>query len=316
MQAIVYDRYGGPNELALREIPKPAPAAGELVVRVAAAASNPIDWKILHGDLWFLSGRRFPRQIGADFSGTVEAVGAGMTGIRPGDEVLGAIAMVKGDRGSLAEFARVKAGEFVPKPAGVSFLEAAAVSVVGVSALISVDVLGKARAGQRLLVIGASGGLGSCVMQIARARGLHVTAVCSEANRALVEGLGADEVVAYDREDLFARAGRFDIIVDASAAHTFGRCAPLLTERGIFVAAVPGLRVLLDGLRARLFSRKRVRGLVGRVSEAHLRELANLVERGIVHASVGRTFTLAQTREAIELSMTHHARGKLVVTIG
>jgi NADPH:quinone reductase-like Zn-dependent oxidoreductase len=319
MRALMYDRYGGSSELVLRDVPNPEAGADELLVKVAAAAVNPIDWKIMQGDLRLMTGWRFPRHVGADFAGTVAAVGAAVNGLRIGDVVFGAINTIKGDRGSMAEFARVKAGECALKPAGASFIEAAALGAVGAAALTSVDTLGKVRAGQRLLVIGASGGLGSTVVQIAKARGLHVTGVCSARNGEFVRALGADEVVAYDREDIFAQDGRFDVIVDAVGLHPFSRCAPLLTARGVYVNCIPGPRVLfqvfMDALRARLTSRQRARWLFQTVNTSHLRELASLVERGQLHAAVGHTFPLAEARQAIELSMTHRARGKIVITV-
>jgi NADPH:quinone reductase-like Zn-dependent oxidoreductase len=310
----MFDRYGDPAQLTVRDVPMPEPARDEVVVKVSAAAVNPIDWKILRGDLRILTRWRFPRHVGCDFSGTVATVGRGVSGLRVGDAVFGAIDMIKGDRGSMAEFARARAGECVLKPAATSFIQAAASGVSGIAALECVDRLGEARAGRRLLVFGASGGLGSAVVQIAKVRALHVTGVCSARNAEFVRQLGADEVVAYDREDVFARAERFDVIVDAVAAHSFGKCAPLLTRRGIYINSVPGTRATLDVVRARLFSKQTARVLMGRINAGQLRELARLLERGQLRPAIDRAFPLAEARQAIELSMTHRARGKIVIT--
>ncbi|MEP7310171.1 MAG: NAD(P)-dependent alcohol dehydrogenase [Acidobacteriota bacterium] len=315
MRALVYDRFGGADELQLRELPVPVAGDGERVVKVIAAALNPIDWKIMQGDLQFLSGRRFPRRLGADFAGTVTAVGPGQSAFRVGDAVFGAVDMLKGDRGSVAEFALVHADECVTKPAAASFVQAAGLGVAGGSALICVDGLGKARAGQRLLMVGAAGGLGSGAMQIAKQRGLHVTAVCSQRNIEFVREYGADTVVAYDVEDVFARHEQFDLIIDAVLAHPYARWAALLTSSGIYIATVPRLQTFLAGLRARLISRKRVRALVGRVNAGHFRELARLVESGQFRAAVCHTFALADARQAVALSMTRRARGKIVITV-
>ncbi|HVZ20807.1 MAG TPA: NAD(P)-dependent alcohol dehydrogenase [Vicinamibacterales bacterium] len=316
MRALMYSKYGGPDDLVVREVPVPEPAAGEVLVKIEAAAINPIDCRLLRGSVRLMSGRRFPRHIGADFSGTVAALGEGVRGRAVGDHVFGAIGMLKGDRGSLAEFARAKATECTTKPGSVSFEQAAAASIGGMSALHCIDTLGNVREGQAVLVIGAAGSVGSCAVQVARARRLHVTGVCRGVNEEFVRQLGADDVIAYDRQDLFGVERRFDLIVDAAAAYSFGRCRALLAPAGTYVTTMPGLRIAFDGLRARLASRQRARSFVGRGSEARRAEVAELMAQGLLKPAVGQVFSLDDAPSAVSLLMTGHARGKLVVRPG
>jgi alcohol dehydrogenase len=259
-----------------------------------------------------MSGRRFPRHIGADFSGTVVALGEGVRDRAVGDAVFGAIGMLKGDRGSLAEFARVKTTECAAKPGNVSFEEAAAASIGGMSALHCIDTLGNVRDGQSVLVIGAAGSVGSCTVQVAKARGLRVTGVCRQTNEAFVRQLGADDVIAYDQQDLFGVNRRFDLIVDAAAAYSFERCKTLLAPAGTYVTTMPGLRITIDGLRAKLAG-QRARSFVGRGSEVRRAEVAALMAAGLLKPAVGQVFSLDAAPGAVSLLMTGHARGKLVV---
>ncbi len=199
-KAAVYDRYGAPGALELRDLPMSPLQAGELLVKVVAAAVNPVDWKIMRGDFRLVSGRRFPRLIGADFSGTVATVGAGVADYAVGDAVFGTINPLSGKRGCLAEFIVVQPAEIVRKPENVSFADAATLPIAGVSALDCLDRLGQAQRGQRLLVTGAAGGVGAFIVQLAKLNGLHVTGVCRECNGEWVCGLGADTIIAHDRE--------------------------------------------------------------------------------------------------------------------
>lgn len=315
MKAIVYARFGGPDALELRDVTPSEPKADEVQVRVHAAAINPIDWKILRGEYPILAGRRLPRRSGSDFAGRVVAVGASVRRFRVGDAVLGTLNPFSSRDGSLAESLCVSENTVARRPEALPVAEAAALTVAGVSAHDCLRRLGGAHAGQRVLIIGATGGVGMFCVQLARRWGLHVTAVCREANVAFARELGADDVVAYDVEDPLRLNASFDLIVDVAARHSFGRCAHLLTARGIYVNTLPGPRLFFDALRTSLFGRRRARFLIARMKPPVIEELAQLAAERKIKVVVNHTFPLGQARAAFELSMSEHVRGKIVVTV-
>ena len=284
-------------------------------MKVVAAAVNPIDWKVMRGDLRLVSGRQFPRFIGADFAGTVAAVGAGAPGFSVGDAVLGSINPVRGKRGAMAEFIVVRPSEIVLKPESLAFADAATLPIAGISALDCLNRLGEARRGQHLLVIGAAGGVGAFTIQLAKIGGLHVTGVCRECNCDWVRHLGADTIIAYDREDIFTRAARYDLIIDAAAVHSFGKCMGWLTPRGLYVNTLPGPRTYFDAWRTRFFSGRKARVLLAQVSRQRLELLAEMMAGGKLRSVVVERFRLSEVRQAYERSVTGHARGKIVVEI-
>ena len=311
----VYDRYGAHDILVLRDLPMPPLQAGELLVKVAVAAVNPIDWKIMRGDFRLVSGRQFPRLIGADFSGTVASVGTGVADYAVGDAVFGTISPMSGKRGSLAEFLVVQPAEIVRKPANVSFADAATLPIAGVSALDCLDRLGQAQRGQHLLVTGAAGGVGAFIVQLAKLNGLRVTGVCRESNSDWVRGLGADTIIAYDRAKVFTGDIRYDLIIDAAAVHTFGQCSDWLTPQGIYVNTMPGPRLFFDVLRAKFFSRRKARVLMAQLKMPRLELLAAMMADKRLRSIVVERFPFSEVRRAYELSATGHARGKIVVEI-
>ena len=232
MQAIVQDRYGSPDVLEVADIAKPSIKANEVLVRVRAAGVNPLDWYSITGGLGRLFfGIRKPkvRVRGVDVAGVVEAVGPDVKGIRPGDEVFG------GCRGSFAEYASAREAELACKPANLSFEQAAAVPVAGITALQAMRDAARIRPGQKVLINGAAGGVGTFAVQIARASGAEVTGVCSTRNVDLVRSLGAEHVIDYTRDD-FTRSGqRYDVILDNVGNHSWSACRRVLTSDGTYV---------------------------------------------------------------------------------
>ena len=315
MNAAIYDRYGSLDGLEVRDVPTPQPAAGEVLVQVVAAAVNPVDWKVMRGDLRVVSGRRFPRFIGADFAGTVAEVGAGVADFKAGDAVFGNVNPLAGRRGGMAEFVVVRPSEIALKPANVTFADAATLPVAGVSALDCLDRLGEARSGQRLLVIGAAGGVGAFITQLAKNSGLLVTAVCRGCNGDWVRLLGADQVIAYDREKVFGGDARYDLIIDAAAVSSFGECKDWLTPRGIYVNTMPTPRNFFDAWRTRFFSAQKARVLMAKITAPRLAALAGMLSEEKLKSVVVERFPLSEVRQAYELSATGHVRGKIVVEI-
>ncbi|WP_020134880.1 NAD(P)-dependent alcohol dehydrogenase [Streptomyces sp. 351MFTsu5.1] len=324
MKAVVQDRYGSADTLELREVERPVPGAGEVLVRVHAASVNAYDWHYLHGDpriARLLFGVRSPkvRIRGRDFAGRVAAVGPGVEALHPGDEVYG-----EAD-GTFAEFVCAKDSETDLKPAGLSFEQAAAMPLAANTALIGLRDVAGLRAGQSVLVNGASGGVGTFAVQLAKAYGATVTGVCGARNVELVGSLGADDVVDYTRED-FARAGRrYDVVLDLVGNRSLADLRRATTPSGTVVLSGGGvfeggslLGPVWLSVRARLLSpfvRERVLQLPAKASKVNLAALRELVDAGRIAPAVERMYPLSEASEAIRHLEVEHARAKIVITV-
>ncbi|MER5793439.1 NAD(P)-dependent alcohol dehydrogenase [Streptomyces sp. NPDC001980] len=328
MKAIVQERFGPPDVLRLADIESPEVGAGQVLVQVHAAALNPYDWHMLRGDPYvarLLGGvgltRPRSRVAGIDAAGKVAAVGAGVHGVRPGDEVLGFC------RGAFAEFACTTPDLLVPKPAGLTFEEAAAVPMAAVTALRGIRTVGRAEAGQRVLVNGAGGGIGTFAVQIAVALGAEVTGVCSTRNVELVRSLGAAHVVDYTREDFTDRGERYDLVLDNVGGRPLGRLRRALAPRGTLVAnggGAPGhvfgaMGPLLRVATVDPFVRQRLRPLVPTVPDGPVHEdllaVTSLIGAGRLAPVVDRSYPLADTAAGVRHVEQGHARGKAVITV-
>lgn len=327
MKALVQDIYGTSDVLRLEDVEDPAPGAGEVLVRIAAASVNAADWHIMRGEPRVarlmdraIFGRRAPRERirGRDFTGTIEVVGPGVTGWQVGDEVLGE------DEATFAEHAAVPVSCLARKPAGLSFEQAAALPLAAGTADLCLTA-GAVRAGQRVLVIGASGGVGTFAVQLAALRGASVTGVCSTRNVELVSSLGASAVVDYTQQD-FARAGAsYDVVVDLVGNRRLRDLRRVVAKGGTLVLSGggnPGEGRILGpvGLMAKggLFGRLlglRVQIPLARPDGARLAQLAAMAAAGELRAVIERTFPLADAAAAIRHLEVEHARGKVVVII-
>jgi NADPH:quinone reductase-like Zn-dependent oxidoreductase len=320
MKAIVQDTYGSADVLVFRDVPVPAVGDDEVRIEVRAAGAGPDVWHLMTGLPMF--ARLMPgfRKIwghprGRDAAGIVESVGANVTDFAPGDEVMGIV------EGSFAELAVGTAELLVPKPSRLSFEEAAAAPISGLTALQGIRDIAKVEPGQRVLVIGAGGGVGTLTIQVAKAFGAHVTGVASTSKLDLVRSVGADEVVDYTREEL---AGRWDLVVDTAGRRPLRVLRRLLTPTGT-LAIVGGdgggrwtggfFKAILRAPILSLFTRQRLRPVVSKEKGEDLRALAELIERGDVTPVVGRTFPLIEAADAIRLVGSGHAAGKVVVTV-
>lgn len=310
MRAVVQRRYGGPETLAVEEINRPAVESGQVLVHVRAAALNPTDYVVMRGFLRPQTGWRRPKQQvrGFDVAGIVEAVGADVTALAPGDAVFGS------GRGSFAEYTVGVPEKLVPKPERLSFEPAAAIAVAGTMALEALRDHAQLRPGQRIAITGATGGVGSFAVQIAKAYGAHVTAVCRTQSVELAYGLGADRVFDYTRED-YLREGRYDAIFDNGGGRSLRELRRALVPGGVVVLNCGhDFSLILAGSIARLvFRRRDVKLFSRKVIRADLLELAALAENGNLTPLIDRVCPLADTPAAMRYLMARHPRGKVVV---
>jgi NADPH:quinone reductase-like Zn-dependent oxidoreductase len=325
MKAIRYCKYGSPDVLHIEEVEKPVPNDNEVLVRVRAASLNSLEAVIIR-DLWIvrlMSGLRKPKvtRFGRDFAGVVAAVGKSVTEFKAGDEVFG----VKW--GAVAEYVCVlEQRAIVSKPSNISFEQAGAVGVSGLTALQGLRSAGKIHAGQKVLINGASGGVGTFALQIAKAFGTEVTAVCSTRNVELARSLGADHVIDYTKEDFTKSDQRYDLLFDNVGNRSFSERRQILKPAGICVLAGLGSMGAIDdslsrmagtfaaSLRSRFFNQKFER-YTTRFNKIDLAFLRNLLAEGKVTPVVEKTYQVSKTAEAVRYLQQGHVRGKLVVTI-
>ncbi len=321
MKAIVYTKYGPPDVLQLEEVATPTPNDNEVLIKVQAASANPLDWHRMRGEPFLVRlGEGFLKpknpKLGADIAGRVEAVGSKVTEFKPGDEVFGEIGS-----GGFAEYACASEKLLVPKPAGTTFEAAAAVPVAALTALQGLRDTGRIRAGQKVLVNGASGGVGTFAVQLAKSFGAEVTGVCSTRNLDMVRRVGADHVVDYTREDFTRNGQQYDLIYDAVGNRSVLAYKRALTPQGICVVAgfttLPRLfeHMLLGPLMSKAGGKKVGSMGVARVDKQDLLFIKELLETGKVIPVIDRRYPLGEVPEAIRYLEEGHARGKVVITL-
>lgn len=325
MKAIVQDTYGSADVLHLRDIAAPVPGRGEVLVRVRAAGADPGVWHTMTGVPYLMRvlgfGFRRPRVPvrGMALAGVVETVGPEAGTFRPGDEVCGVCRS-----GSFAEYAVARDGRLVPKPAGLSFEQAAALPVSAVTALQAVRDQAKVRAGQHVMVIGAGGGVGTYAVQLAKAEGATVTAVCGPAKADLARSIGADHVIDYTRTEIGASGVRYDVIIDTAGSRPLPVLQRALAPRGtlVLVGGESYDRPVLIGMARQaglplrsLFTRQRLRSFIAREKAADLRALTELAQSGTITPVIGRTYPLASAADAIRDIAAGHTSGKGVITV-
>jgi NADPH:quinone reductase-like Zn-dependent oxidoreductase len=324
MKAIVQDRYGPPDVLELRDVEAPAAGDHEVLVRVQAAAVNALDWHYMRGDPYVARpsmGLRRPkvRIRGRDFAGRVEAVGEGVDGFRPGDEVFG-----EAD-GAFAEYVSAPHDTVDTKPANLTFEQAAAVPLAGNTALVGLRDHAQVQPGQRVLINGASGGVGTFAVQIAKSLDAEVTGVCSARNADLVRSIGADHVIDYASED-FSRSGqRYDVVFDLVGNRSLTDYRRALTPDGTLVLSGGGvsgggslvgpMALFVKGMLLSRFVSHRLLQFTAKPSRANLAALRELIESGAVAPVVDRSYQLSEVPEAIRYLEVEHARAKVVITV-
>lgn len=323
MKAIVYEAYGPPEVLHLEDVTEPSPHDNEVLVRVHAASVNAGDWRLMRADPFLArlhTGLLKPtrlRILGSDIAGRVEAVGRNVTRFKAGDAVFGDVSA--SGMGGFAEYKCARESELVLKPANLSFEEAAAVPMAAVTALHGLRDEGRIEPGQRVLIHGASGGVGTFAVQLARHFGTEVTAVCSAAKAGLARELGADQVIDYARED-FARGGRtYDLILAVNGNRSIFDYRRALAPRGTFVMAGGGTRqlfkALLLGPLISLTGNRKLGALASMPVQEDLRFIGGLLESGALRPVIDRRYPLSEAPEAIRYVEEGHAGGKVVITL-
>jgi NADPH:quinone reductase-like Zn-dependent oxidoreductase len=319
MKAVVYTQYGSPNVLQLKEIAKPTPADNEVLIRLYAASVNPVDLHLMRGKPLFLrlisGGLRVPKRKipGHDIAGRVEVVGRNVTQFKPGDAVFG------GCRGALAEYACALENNLARKPANSSFEDAAALPIAALTALQGLRDKGRIQPGQKVLIDGASGGVGTFAVQMARSFGAEVTAVCSARNVDIARSIGADHVIDYTQEDFTQSGQRYDLILAANAHHSIFDYRRALSPDGIYVMAGGGVvQALQAALLGPLLSRighKKIRFFIANINQKDLAFLKDLLEAGKVVPVIDRRYPLSDAAEALRYLAEGHAHGKIVITV-
>jgi NADPH:quinone reductase-like Zn-dependent oxidoreductase len=322
MKAIVRHRYGTVDLLELENLPKPVPAANEVLIRTRAAALNPLDWHMMRGTPWFLRlfiGLRKPKSIrlGVDVAGTVVGLSTGETEFRLGEEVFGAV------NGALAEYVCGPASSLVRRPPNISSEEAAAVPIAGLTALQALRNKGHVKPGDAVLINGAAGGVGTFAVKIAKWLGARVTGVCSERNADLVRALGAD-VIDYTREDFTRRPERYDVIFDLVGNRPLSDFREVLKSKGVFIGCGGGspdtpAGQLLSGMLKQMvlgwFTRQTLTGVLAKRNKADLELLRELLASGVLKPVIDCRYGLNEVPEAIRYLEQGHVRGKLVIAL-
>jgi NADPH:quinone reductase-like Zn-dependent oxidoreductase len=317
MRAVRFDRYGSADVLRVEEVAEPVPGAGEVKVRIRAASLNPIDWKIRAGEMrWMPVLRGPPRGSGCDLAGEIVGVGRGAAPRHVGERVFGATSPLQRD-GTCAEYAVVPAANVAAMPEDLDFVRAAALPTAGGTALQAIVDEAHLGASQRVLIIGAAGGVGHFAVQVAKHVGAHVVAVCSGANADFVHGLGADEVIDYTRDDFARRTDRFDAVFDAAGASSFAVARAILAADGCYVNTLgtkaATANTILSAIAARFTTRQRVVPLALKSGGAAWQRLSDLARAGVLRPHVERTVTLEQVADAERARESGHGRGKVVV---
>ncbi len=323
MKAIIFTKYGPPEVLQLKEIAKPAPKEDEVLVRVHAASVNAYDWHMMRADIFLVrlmgAGLFKPKNtgLGADIAGIVETVGSNVKQFKPGDEVYGDIA--GSGHGGFAEYAAAPEKALAHKPVNISFEQAAAVPMAAVTALQGLRDVGKIQAGQKVLINGASGGVGTFAVQIAKSFGAEVTAVCSTGNLDQARSIGADHVIDYTQEDFTQTGQQYDLILAVNGYHPLSAYKRALAPRGTYVMAggAPAqiFQAMLLGSWMSRGGERKMGGVSAKMSQKDLVYMKELIETGKVTPVIDRHYPLSEAAEALRYLGAGHARGKVIITI-
>ena len=318
MKAVVYEKFGSPDVLEYKEVKKPTVREDDILVKIHASSMNAVDWhiriptpsfaRLMGGSAKTLFMKpRFPI-LGADFAGTIESIGKNIEQFKIDDEVFGAV-----NAGCHAEYICVSEKDAVLKPVNMTFEQAAAVPTCGFMALQGLRDHGNIKSGQRVLINGASGGVGTFAVQIAKSFGAEVTGVCSSRNLELVKNIGADDVIDYTKEDFTKNGESYDLIFDVVAKSSFSKCKDSLKPEGIYVSTVMGLRPILRKFWTSMTSSKKMIPYLGKHNKEDIIFVRDLIEAGKVTSVIDRVYPLSEVAEAHRYVEKGHARGKVIL---
>lgn len=312
MKAIYFNAYGDRDQMVYGDLTDPVPEAGEVLIKVAAASVNPVDWKVREGRLKMFSGRKFPLIPGSELSGTIVSTGSKVKDFSKGDRVFAGLSH-KG--GAYAEYVTADQSKVITIPDELPFIEGSTLAVAGMTAMQAFAMHYKVKPGDEVLVNGASGGVGTYAVQIAKVLGARVTAVCSEKNARLVQELGADEVIDYNREDFRNRKEAFDVILDAAANTFFPESRGCLKKGGMLIKLNLSVNLIIKGFLSLLFSSRKLKVILVKNRKEDLQWLISHILSGQIRVVVDREYPLADAREAHAYSESGRARGKLVLKV-
>lgn len=313
MKAAVIYRYGPAHSFKINQVQEPSVGEAELLVNVKASSVNPVDWKIRQGKLKVITGTDFPKILGADFSGQVVETGSSVNDYKTGDQVYGMVRAVTG--GAYAEFIKVKAKHIAPKPEKLSHEEAAAIPLAGLTALQGLRDYGMLAPEQKVLINGASGGVGTYAVQIAKAIGANVTGVCSTRNLQLVNNLGATDVIDYKKEEVLKPGNQYHLIFDTIGNLSFRKAKKCLYDGGSLVSTLPSPQGIIQFLLSKLTKHKSMKFFMLNPQKEDLMELNRLVDQGRIRSVIDSNFGLEDIAQAHERSEGGHARGKIIINI-
>lgn len=313
MKAAIINQYGSAEVLQYQEVEQPQINPEQLLVKVHASSVNPVDWKIRKGMLKLLTGNRFPMILGMDVSGEVVAVGDQVTRFQVGDLIYADLGTLPG--GAYAEYAAVSEKAAAFKPTNITHEQTAAVPVAGLTALQGLRDLGQIKPGYQVLINGASGGVGTFAVQIAKALEAQVTGVCSTKNIELVQSLGADRIIDYTQQDVTQDTQQYDIIFDTVSKLPFSRCQTILKPNGIYIDTLPTPETVLQGVLTTFLPGKKAKFILAKAKGQDLAELKDLIEAGKIQPVIDRTYPLSELVAAHTYSETEHAAGKIAIAV-
>ncbi len=314
MRAVVYDNYGAPDQLVVRDVPTPSPNAGEVLVRVISAGVNPIDTYFRQGKLKWIFMSQAPHFVGRDFAGIIEKLGpdCSSSGLEVGQPVFGSVKSVEG--GSYAEYAVAKISEIAPIPEKVSFEEAAAIPIAALTALQSLRNLAHLSPHQTVLINGGAGGVGLFAIQLAKLMNAYVVATCGPDNTQLCKEFGADEVINYKETDIKTLNRKFDLFFDTVASESFSAVEGILNTHGKYITTKPDAFTMIDLARTTIMKKKAF-AILCQVNSADLTYVSQLVADDKIKVLIDRTFTLEEAAQAHQQIESHHTRGKIILRV-
>jgi NADPH:quinone reductase-like Zn-dependent oxidoreductase len=312
MKKVTYNAFGDESVLQITDQSIPTPEQGEVLVKVKAVSINPLDWKVYGGEMKLMSGSKFPKSLGIDFSGIVETPGVKVNRFKKGDEVMGIMDVFKG--GALAEYLVVKEADLTIKPENINFAEAAALPVTGLSALQIVDQLAGVRKDQEVLINGASGGIGIFAVQIAKKRGARVTAVVGTQSVAAAAAWGADQVIDHNKQSIQQFSNSFDAVIDLSTKMTFEAAKKLMKDKAVFITTLPAPLTLIGSFFNNLFFGKKLKVLIVKPSVERFEKLRKLAEKDL-QIVLAKTYAFDQVKAAYKESSRGKIVGKSVILI-